>query len=471
MSTLKVVNLQNPASSNVNLAFNADGSSTFLGPVTFPAGQIFPAVASATAPLTPPLGTFWYDLSVSPYSLKIWNGSAWVADGGGTVTAITAGTGLNGGTITSTGTISLANTSVAPGNYCYANISVDAQGRLTAASAGAAATTSTLGLVFGCTNTANTAIGLGALAVTTGPENAAFGCNALATNVTGLQNTAIGDEALANNTSGCTNTAIGWEALRYNTTGLNNTAIGGTALCCNTTGCRNTAVGRSSMRATTTGCYNTAVGTSTLCTNTIGDHNAAFGNQALRCSLAGSRNTGLGSETLFVATGSYNTAVGNRALFNLSSGNGNIAVGGWTAAGAYSPVCNLTIQDDRIVMGSTAVTNAYIQVAWQVISDARDKNVEGEVPHGLEFVNALKPVAFRFKESRENPTSHGPLRYGFLAQDILALEGEPGVIIDGTNPEKLSLQSESLVPVLVNAIQELAKENKELRARLDAAGI
>jgi hypothetical protein len=61
-----------------------------------------------------------------------------IGDGNGTVTLINTGTGLDGGPITTTGTISLANTAVSAGVYGNATyvsqITVDAQGRITSAS-------------------------------------------------------------------------------------------------------------------------------------------------------------------------------------------------------------------------------------------------------------------------------------------------------------------------------------------------
>jgi hypothetical protein len=290
----------------------------------------------------------------------------------------------------------------------------------------------------------NTAVGVNALMGTPpggdGPDAytacVAVGYNALAVNQTSF-NTAVGYAALTNNTSGASNTAVGSTALNANSASSGNTAIGDGSL------------------SRSTGASNTGVGSSSLANNTTGNYNVAVGSLAM--------NGGFSP----AITGDSNVAIGFGALRLITSGSNNIAFGN---AFSIAPVFSVTNQSNRIVMGNTSITNAYVQVAWTVVSDARDKMNFGSVPHGLDFVRQLNPISYQFKNERdaEVPVPHGNVRYGFKAQDILALEGDQPIIIDAEDPEKLRYNGEALVPVLVNAIKELSAQVEQMKVELAA---
>jgi hypothetical protein len=198
--------------------------------------------------------------------------------------------------------------------------------------------------------------------------------------------------------------------------------------------------------AGTTGCYNTAIGFNSNSSGSSGRYNTTVGY----------------ASGVNLASGIQNTFIGTNSGSAVQTGSNNIHI-----SNGGIPVFNFApSSSNRLVLGSTTTSDSYVQVDWTVTSDARDKKVEGGVPHGLEFIKQLEPKAYRFKVDRDSEETHGPLRYGFLAQDIRAIEGPDGVVIDDEDLEHLKYRGESLVPILVNAVKELSAKNAELEARL-----
>jgi len=144
---------------------------------------------------------------------------------------------------------------------------------------------------------------------------------------------------------------------------------------------------------------------------------------------------------------------------------------GWnsgTTGFTPSGLINLTSGSNCIVMGNANHTLACIQIAWSAVSDIRDKHIYGLVPHGRDFLRKINPIKYAFKDRETNEITDDRVRYGFSAQEVLEQEGAESVIVNDSNPDKLGITGEYMIPVLVNAIKELDAENTLLKVRLQA---
>jgi hypothetical protein len=331
-------------------------------------------------------------------------------------------------------------------------LSTNGSGTLSwATSSASAATPIVAGTVLGCTNATTTAIG----------------CNALAVS-SGVCNTAVGYRALVANTSGVNNSAFGYDALCANDIGGFNTAIGISALCSNTSGAGNTAVGNRSLRSNSTACNNSAFGSRALCGNTLGTQNTGLGQSALDSNGAGSFNTAAGFQALCVnSSGNCNAALGVNALISNTTGCNNVALGYFSGG---DTLCSLTTQSNHVILGNDSTSVIYGKVAYTNASDVRWKKVESEVPLALDFVKSLTPIKYQFCNRNTGEVTDERYRYGFSAQEVIANEeiSDHPIIARIDNPEMYSLNETMFIPVLVNAIKELAADNADLRSRLEA---
>lgn len=352
-------------------------------------------------------------------------------------------------------------------------------------------------------------------ATNAGRDNTAMGTLSLTSNTSGDFNTGVGDETLENNTTGDRNTAVGNDALRQNQDGDNNTAIGQTALNNNRSGDDNTAIGFNAGTTNQTGDNNVFIGNTANTSGTgfnnavaighgatTGDSNAiAIGDNTDATSLEsiaiGDDADVRGSSTAAISIGKGSTVdggssdaiiLGNGSTIidgsssSIALGNNNNLAGGVNNTIALGN--NITINngyDNAIGIGNGATPTKANQLRYGGIteidqgtaaivntSDGRFKyDVKANVP-GLDFINRLRPVTYKFdlakldafhnaRTTRENPSK---IETGFIAQEVekamLAANYDFSGLVKPTDLTKdnYKVSYVTFVVPLVQAVQE-----------------
>jgi hypothetical protein len=220
----------------------------------------------------------------------------------------------------------------------------------------------------------------------------------------------------------------------------------------------------------TSGVSNTIVGAVAGAKLTSGTNNTALGTNTLSSVVTTDGNTGIGAGAGVLATGAQNSYFGCISGLGATTGSNNLVLG-YQAGNGANKLFDLVTESNRVIVGDTRITNAYVNVAWTVVSDARDKTDIQDISYGLDFISKLKPVKFkRDDRSRyEDGVSDGTKKdaqftLGFLAQDVIDAEKSCGVtdetllIADNESPDNLKLKDSAIIPALVKAIQELKEE-------------
>lgn len=376
----------------------------------------------------------------------------------------------------------------------------------------------THGTQYLLTGSFNSGFGFGTLmGMTGGDTNTAVGYRSMyaggdSKTGTGSNNTAVGGYTLRDITTGFGNAVMGLNAGQAITTGAENVAAGSNALAAATTGSGHVAVGTRALLALTTGLQETAVGTDALSATTTGDACTAVGYAALKLNTTGNNNTGVGHQALAssttafgstavgqgagaaVTTGSANTLIGQGAGATLSTGHQNTIVGTGSDVGAarFSNTllgygiatvnfsgCSLlgngtaVTADNQVQLGNSATTT-YVYGTVQNRSDIRDKADIRDTVLGLDFINALRPVDFRWAYREDGGQKRVRFHHGLIAQEVSAACDRLGIEFGGWQDHSISggadvqsLGYDELIGPLIRAVQQLSDEVRILRSESD----
>ena len=342
--------------------------------------------------------------------------------------------------------------------------------------------------------TENTLIGgLAGDALTVGVRNVAVGKGALTTDVGGSKSVAIGHSALERQNMGTTatdsnNVGVGYNAGTANTSGTDNVFVGFASGDANTDGNTNTVVGSEAFSSNERGDRNTAIGHRALYVmNPSGDadvYNTAVGYLAGSTVTTGDKSVYLGAGaganeggSIGAAAADNNVIIGYYAHPSAATGAGQIVLGKGTLGQANS---TFTFGKDA---GSDRVHNTYTSNAtFTRVSDERyKKDIQTNTDCGLDFINELRTVTFKFKAKSEIPNTlpdydaekttaeHTDKLYGLIAQEVKAALAKHNITDFGGHAQEESsgiqgiAQSMFIYP-LIKAVQELSEKVETLQS-------
>ena len=242
----------------------------------------------------------------------------------------------------------------------------------------------------------------------------------------------------------------------------------------------------SSMKMTSTGnpvigINNTYIGWQAGVSLTLaGASNTFFGKQAGANVTGGANNVLLGSSAgPSITTGFSNVMIGTGAG-GATTGNGNVFIGHITGQTTTTGTNNIILGYQSFA--STATTSNSITLgnsdhnvlrcavtSITSLSDARDKKDVAPIELGIDFVKELNPVKFVWDDRNEDG-KHDIADSGFIAQELKAVEDKYDAadvlkLVYDENPEKLEASYGRLIPVLVQAIKDLAAKVEQLESK------
>jgi len=291
---------------------------------------------------------------------------------------------------------------------------------------------------------------------------------------------------------------IGHAAGTSLTTGETSIAIGHSAMTTHTTGTKNIAIGHLAMSGTdnltgsnmTNSEDNIFIGYGVAAGGWVDSEvrqNVAIGSYALDGALSGLSNTVcVGHEAGgAITSGDGNTCIGNSSGTTITTGASNTIIGkdcdvaNGTGAIVVGNSCDGHAAGTYMTIGTGSGTDRWwihygSDTTWARESDKRLKKDITDSSLGLDFVNDLRAVKYRFKTGEEQPDEvkryrDGELQspvdtesfnYGMLAQDVKSALDTAGVddwsawSEDDNGIQSLSVAS--FVVPLIKAVQELS---------------